>query len=177
MDVFKAIAGRRSVRTFKSDSISEELLEKILEAARWAPSAGNLQARDFILVKDAEVKKQLREAALDQEFIEEAPVDVIVCANEERSAQRYGERGRSLYCLQDATAAVQNILLMVHNLGLGACWVGAFNERLASQILNLPREIRPVAIIPIGYPAEKPLATSRMSLNDLVHINRYKAKA
>jgi len=110
MDVLEAIKGRRSIRAYKPDPIPEELLNKILEAAQWAPSAGNRQARDFIIVKAPEMKRRLCRAALGQCFIEEAPVDVVVCANEERSASRYGERGRRLYCLLDAAASVQNIL-------------------------------------------------------------------
>ena len=173
MDVFEAIFGRRSVRAFKPDPVSEELLNKILEAARWAPSAGNLQAREFILVTDPELKRKLCEAALDQTFIEETPIDIVVCANEVRSAQRYGERGERLYSVQDASASVQNILLAAHALGLGACWIGAFYEKNVSNVLNLPKGVRPIAIIPLGYPAQQPLARPRMSLKDLVHTNRY----
>jgi nitroreductase len=176
MDVLEAIVSRRSIRAFKPDPVPEQLLDQIWEAARWAPSAGNQQAREFVLVTDIRVKRQLCEAALNQRFIEEAPVDIVVCAHEERSAQRYGERGRELYCLQDATAAVQNILLAAHALGLGACWVGAFNEQLVIYALTLPRNIRPIALIPIGYPAEQPFATSRFKLEDLIYLNRYNVK-
>lgn len=176
MDVFEAIINRRSVRAFKQDPIPEELLNKVLEVARWAPSAGNLQARDYIIVRDPEIKKKLYEAALSQRFIEEAPLDLVVCANEERSAWKYGERGKELYCLLDAAAAVQNLLLAVHALGLGACWIGAFNDEAVSKILNLPRGVRPIAIIPIGYPNQKPLTPPRMNLKDVVHTNRYEAK-
>ena len=128
LDVFEVIKKRRSIRSFKSKPIPKEFLNRILEAAQWAPSAGNCQARDFIIVNDLEVKRRLRDAALDQSFIEEAPVNIIVCANEERSSRRYGDRGRKLYCLLDAASAVQNILLAVHALGLGACWIGAIQE-------------------------------------------------
>jgi nitroreductase len=173
MDMLEAIVSRRSIRAFKPDPVPELLLDQIWEAARWAPSAGNLQAREFVLVTDLSVKRTLCDAALNQRFIEEAPVDIVVCVHAERSAQRYGERGRNLYCLQDATAAIQNILLAAHALGLGACWVGAFNEKLVSHALTLPRDIRPIALIPIGYPAEQPLAPSRLNLEDLVYLNRY----
>ena len=176
MDVFEAIINRRSVRAFKQDPIPEELLNKVLEAARWAPSAGNLQARDYIIVRDPEIKRKLCEAALSQRFIEEAPLDLVVCANEERSAWKYGARGKELYCLLDAAAAVQNLLLAVHALGLGACWIGAFHDEAVSKTLNLPRGIRPMAIIPMGYPDQTPRAPPRMSLKDVVHLNRYEAK-
>lgn len=173
MELFEAIMERRSVRAFKPTPIPDELLDKILEAARWAPSAGNCQARDFIIVQDLEVKRKLCEAALGQGFIEDAPLNVVVCANERRSARRYGSRGRGFYCLLDAAASVQNILLAVHALGLGACWIGAFNDRMVAEVLNLPQWLRPVAIIPIGYPDEKPWTTPRLPLKNLVYINRY----
>jgi len=175
MDVFEAIKGRRSIRAYKPNPIPDELLSKILEAAQWAPSAGNRQARDFIIVRDPEVKRGLCKAALEQCFIEEAPVDIVVCANEERSASRYGERGRWLYCLLDAAASVQNILLAAHALGLGACWIGAFHDQEVAKTLGLPGWLRPIAIIPIGYPAERPWPTSRMPPESLVHRDRYKA--
>ena len=174
--MFEAIKDRRSVRAFKSKPISEEFLDRILEAAQWAPSAGNCQARDFIIVSDLEIKRRLCDAALGQSFIEEAPIDIVVCANEERSSRRYGDRGRELYCLLDAASAVQNILLAVHALGLGACWVGAFHDDMVAKILNLPHWLRPVAIIPIGYPAEKPWTPPRMGLKAFVHLNRYRER-
>jgi len=175
MDLFEAIRNRRSVRAFKPDPVSDELLNKILEAAQWAPSAGNCQARDFIIVKDPEMKKELCVAALNEYMIEEAPVNIVVCANEERSARRYGNRGRRLYCLLDAAAAVQNMLLAMHALGLGACWIGAFRDGEVAEALNLPEWLKPVAIIPVGYPAEKPWPTSRIPLEALVHRERYEA--
>jgi len=173
MDLFEAIRNRRSVRAFKPDPVSDELLTKILDAARWAPSAGNCQPSDFIIVKDPEVKRELCVAALYQEFIEEAPVNLVVCANEERSAGTYGNRGRKMYCLLDAAAAIQNLLLAVHALGLGACWVSAFRNEEVTKVLNLPERVRPIAIIPVGYPAEKPLPTNRIPLEELVHRERY----
>ena len=174
MDIFDAIKGRRSVRAFKPDLVPDEFLNKVLEAAQWAPSAGNRQARDFIIVKDYKVKRLLCEVALGQCFIEEAPVDVVVCANEERSASRYGDRGRNLYCLLDAAASAQNLLLAVHALGIGACWIGAFRDEKVMEILNLPEWLRHIAIIPIGNPAEEPWPTPRMRLESLVHKDRCK---
>lgn len=172
MDVFQAIRGRRSIRSYKSDSIPNDALEEILDAARWAPSAGNCQPRDFIIVSDSQVKRNLCKAAFREAFIEEARVVIVVCANEMRSARVYGDRGRSFYCLLDAAAAVQNMLLAAYALGLGACWVGAFHDEMVANVLNLPPGVRPVAIVPLGYPDETP-RSSRMRLKDLVHSNRY----
>jgi len=176
MDVFEAIRARRSVRRFKPDEVPDELVDKVLEAARWAPSAGNCQGRDLIVVRDAGVKRELCEAALNQRFIEDAPLNIVVCANARRSAQRYGYRGRELYCLLDAAASAQNILLAVHAVGLGACWIGAFNDGRVKNALNLPEWLRPVAIIPVGYPDETPWTTPRLSLKDVVHVDRYRRR-
>jgi nitroreductase len=101
-------------------------------------------------------------------FIAEAPVVVVVCANYPRSMRVYGERGR-LYAEQDATAAVQNMLLAAHALGLGSVWVGAFVEPEVSKILSLPDHVRPLAILPIGYPAESPRPRRRYPIEELTH--------
>jgi len=172
LDVKKAISNRQSIRSYSDKKISKDLISEIIKYAHLAPSAGNLQARDFIIVEDIEIRKELSKAALDQEFIIEAPVSIVVCANLDRISP-YGTRGRELYCLQDAAAAVEHILLMAVENGLGTCWVGAFNEKEVSKILNLPSHIRPVAIIPIGYPKEKPTPTSRIDIKELIHYNKW----
>lgn len=159
--MFDAVKGRRSVRRFRSDKLPKEKLDRILEAASWAPSAGNLQARDFILVENQETRRQLSEAAFGQDFIEQAPAVIVVCANLQKSARHYGRRGETLYALQDATAAVQNILLGVYSLGLGSCWVGAFDDEEVKKILGVPEGVIPVAILPIGVPDENPKTLSR----------------
>lgn len=173
MDLFEAIKRRRSIRNYTNEDVSEEDLEKILEAAIWAPSAGNRQAWDFVVVRDDSVKKALVRAALGQRFIAEASLVIVVCANMERSASRYGSRGSGLYCIQDTAAAIQNMLLAVTALGLGACWIGAFYEEEVAKILELPRGVRPIAIIPIGYPARIPQAPPRFRLSDVLHYERW----
>lgn len=173
MDVLEAIKGRRSIRAFQETDISQETVEKLIEAARWAPSAGNIQPWEFIIVRNPKTKRSLAEAALGQSFIEEAPVVIVVCADEERSARGYGTRGRTLYCIQDTAAAIQNIHLAAYALGLGTCWVGAFREDEARKILEIPEGIRPVAIIPVGYPAESPLPRSRRSLKQIIHYEKF----
>ncbi|MEM3616540.1 MAG: nitroreductase family protein [Candidatus Bathyarchaeia archaeon] len=173
MDVFEAIMGRRSIRAFKEVGISQENVEKLIDAARWAPSAGNIQPWEFIIVRNPETKKRLAEAALGQSFIEEAPVVIVVCADEDRSARGYGTRGRTLYCIQDTAAAIQNIHLAAYAMGLGTCWVGAFKEEEARKILQVPDGVRPVAIIPVGYPAESPSLRSRRPLKQIIHNEKF----
>ncbi len=173
MDVFEAIKGRRSVRRYLPDPIPEEDLKKILEAGTWAPSAGNVQPWEFIVVKDEKTKDLLAEAALGQYFITEAPIVVVVCANESESERSYGDRGRTLYCIQDTAAAVQNILLTAYSLGYGSCWVGAFDEEKVRRILEIPTGVRPVAIVPIGKPAERPYPPNRKPLSRVVHWEKF----
>jgi len=172
MDFFEVVENRHSIRRFhRHEEIPEEDLNKILETAIKAPSAGNRQSWDFIVIKNQEIKKQLVQAALGQSFIAQAPVVVIVCANQERSAMVYGHRGRELYCIQDTAAAIQTMLLTITALGYGACWIGAFNESAVREIMKIPNEkgIKPVAIVPIGVPIKIPNPTPRISLKELIH--------
>ena len=169
MDVFETIKRRRSIRAFKNIDVPKETIEKLIDAARWAPSAGNIQPWEFIIVRNPEIKRKLAEAALNQTFIEEAPVVIVVCADCERSSRGYGSRGATLYCIQDTAAAIQNIHLAATALGLGTCWIGAFREEPVKKLLKIPDGVRPVAIIPVGYPAEQPSPRPRRPLNEIVH--------
>jgi nitroreductase len=169
MDFWQVIEERHSVRDFEiGRDVPADMVERILGAAIRAPSAGNCQPWHFVVVRNEQVKDSLAQAAYGQWFVAEAPVVIVVCAEPDRSAWRYGSRGRQLYCLQDTAAATEHILLAATALGLGACWVGAFDERAASKALGLSANLRPVAIVPIGYPAARPYRTSRRSLNEVV---------
>jgi len=173
MDVFEAIQGRRSIRRFKSDRINEDDLKKILDAGRLAPSAGNCQPLELVVVKDERIKRELANAAFGQNFVAEAPVVIVVCANITRTSSRYGRRGTELYCIQDTAASTQNILLAAHSLGYGTCWVGAFDESAAARAIKAPSQVRPVAIIPVGKPAEKPLPAQKLPLSKVVHQDSF----
>ena len=155
MDVFEAMAQRRSIRQFHPDRpVDEAAVRRILDAAVAAPSAGNGQNWRFVVVRDRELKRRLAFEAGHQRFIDQAPVAIVVCADLDGAEKGYGERGRQTYALQDTAAAIENMLLAVTALGLGCCWVGAFNESVAAEILGLPQSLRPVAMLPIGHPAE-----------------------
>jgi len=173
MDVFEAIKNRRSIRAFKKEIISEEQVKWLIDAARHAPSAGNIQPWDFVIVRKPKIKQQLSVAALNQTFIEEASVVIVVCANEARSSQGYGHRGVNLYCIQDTAAATENLLLAAHAMNLGACWVGAFREEIVRKILNTPAHVRPVAIIPVGHPSESPKPRRRRNIEEIVHLETF----
>lgn len=173
MDVFEAIKNRRSIRVFQKKNVSEEKIETIIDAGSHAPSAGNIQPWEFVVVTDPEVKHQLAIAALNQSFVESASVVIVVCADEARSSQRYGSRGANLYCIQDTAAAVQNMLLAAHALGLGTCWVGAFREDMARKALSTPSHVRPVALVPIGYSAKSPSPRRRRPISEVFHRDTF----
>jgi len=172
MELKEAIEKRRSVRSFIDRDVKIDDIVEILEYANLAPSAGNLQARDFVVVRDDRLRRSLAKAALDQAFVSEAPIDVVVCANLRRISP-YGARGINLYCIQDSAASIEHILLLALEYGLSTCWVGAFDERRVSKILDLPNYVRPVAIIPIGYPRYIPKPTLRIEIDKLVHTDRW----
>jgi nitroreductase len=151
MDFWQVVDERHSVRAFEPGvDVSQEAVEKILQAAIRAPSGGNRQPWHFYVVRDAVVKSRLEAAAFGQKFVGQAPIVVVVCTVATKSSERYGDRGRELYCLQDTAAAVEHILLAAVALELGSCWVGSFDEGAASEALGLPTLHRPVAL---GKPA------------------------
>lgn len=170
MDVYEAINKRRSIRSFdKIKDISENIIQKLLEAACQAPSAGNIQPWRFLIIRDRNLKEKLVEAAFGQHFVAEAPVVIVVSADLRAMSSSYGTRGTTVYALQDTAAAIENLLLAAWAEDLGACWVGAFDERRASVSLNLPPHYRPLAIIPLGYPdmvPTKPTRKSALSLTE-----------
>ncbi len=169
MDFFELIRMRRSIRAYKQQPVEEEKIQAVLEAANQAPSAGNLQAYEIYLVRDRAVRLALARAALEQWFISEAPVALVFCTHAQRAAGRYGRRGVQLYALQDATVACTFAMLAAAALGLGTVWVGAFDDEAVRRAIGAPEAHRPVAILPLGYPAEQPAATGRRRLEDLVH--------
>lgn len=169
MEFFDVLKKRHSVRAYLNKPIEEEKLQKILEAARNCPTAGNLQAFEIFVVRDKSKKQELADASLGQDFIVEAPVVLVFCSNPSHSSCKYGGRGEKLYSLQDATIAATFSMLTATALDLASCWIGAFNDREVLEVLGNPKDLVPVAILPIGYTAEKPYTTSRRKLEDLVH--------
>lgn len=172
MDCIEAINKRRSIRKFKNIDIGKDSIDILLNAAQAAPSAGNAQGRDFIIVSDITTKRRLVEAARNQHFIASAPIVIVAVANIKRSSSRYGTRGE-LYAVQDATVSTMNIILAATNIGLGTCWIGAFDEEIVKNILGIPEKERPIAMIPIGYPDESPIMPQRMSLDQIIHRERW----
>ena len=172
MSALETILQRQSIRDFRDREIPQEAIDMLVEALRWAPSAGNMQSRKFYFIFDQTTRKKLAAAALNQSFLAQAPLAVVACLDR-RIALRYGDRGVNLYSIQDVSASVMNLMLVAHELGLGTCWVGAFKEFDVVEILELPDHLRPVAIVPVGYPGRVPAGRQkRIPKEEAVQIIR-----
>lgn len=168
-EVIRTIQSRTSVRRYSSKPIPENDLKEILETGFSAPSAGNCQPWRVVVVKNKTRKDQLAIAAFGQSFIAEAPVLLVICAVPHESAQRYKERGATLYVIQDTAALTQNILLASHAFGYATCWIGAFNEIEVSKVIQVPAGMRPVSMVPIGYAeGAATIKRTRKSVSDIV---------
>jgi nitroreductase len=153
LDLFKR---RHSVRAYRVRPVKREDPENILAAASSAPSAGGLKAREIRVVTDGETTRRLAAAAHGQDFVAQAPVVLVFWAVTSRSAAKYGERGRNLFALQDATIAASLAWLQAVASGLGACWVGAFDDDAVNNIFrtDIGADWRPIALMPMGYSAQ-----------------------
>jgi nitroreductase len=168
MQFFDVVERRRSVRKFAARQIEPDDLDAILAAARLAPSAGDCQAYSIAVTETEGMKARLAVAA-GQDFIAEAPFVLVFAADPERSAKNYGERGASLFSVQDATIAAAYAQLAATALGLATCWVGAFDETRVAELCGLTAiGLRPVALLPLGYADETPERTARRPLDGLV---------
>jgi nitroreductase len=170
MDFFDVLRKRHSIRAFSPDPVDPNQVAAILDAANLAPSAGNRQAFEIYVAADVVCRTALGEAIPNMPFLVAAPVVMIFCTSPERTITRYGDRGRDLYALQDATIACTHAMLAATALGLGSVWVGAFREEAVRTAIGIPAAYRPVAILPIGHPAEIPGPRPRRPIQDLVHI-------
>lgn len=169
MTVQEAIQARRSIRVFKTRRVEEEKLQRVLEAARLSPSARNLQERKFIVVRDRATRGKLMKAAKNQVFVATAPVLIVACGTLPDYVMTCGQPAYPI----DVAIAVDHLTLQAVEEGLGACWVCAFSEPEVKKILGIPDEVRVVALLPLGYPAEKPVARPRKPLEDIVCYDAY----
>lgn len=164
-EIFK----RRSIRKYKDMEVEEEKIEKLLKAAAAAPSAGNEQPWHFVVIKDRDTLNHLAEVHPYAKMLKDAPLAVAVCGD--LNKQRHEG-----FWVQDCAAATQNILLEAVSLDLGAVWIGAYpneeRERVVSEVLDVPENIRTVSLISIGYPAEKKGKTDRLS-DEIVHHDKW----
>jgi nitroreductase len=174
MDLYEVIRMRTSVRAYKSDTIEKEKLEKVLDAARLAPSGKNGQPWTFIVITEEETRKRLVPACKNQAFIAEAPVIIAVCGNEEDAYKKMGGYWNSLAV--DIGIAVEHLMLAAEAEGLGTCWIGAFMEEEVREILAVPPEIKILALTPIGYPASERRFRPRKELKEILMYERWEER-
>lgn len=168
MEYQKLVKKRRSIRKYRPDSVLEKDVETILEAARLAPSWGNRQCWQYIVVTDPGIKKKL--AGEEREWISNAPVIIVVCADPKASGHKTGLE----YFMLDIGISFEHLILAATDLGLGTCWIGAFNEEIAKEVLRIPDGIRVVAFTPLGYPGEKKDDVfARKALKEICSYNGY----
>lgn len=169
MEFFETVHARQSVRAYQSKPIEPKQLEVILSTANQSPSAGNVQGYEILVVRDAPTIQALANACFNQGFIAQAPLVLVFAADPARSGAKYGVAGERLFCVQDATIATAYAQLAATAMGLATCWIGAFKEEDIAKLLGLRAGLRPIALLPVGWPAETPSRTTRRALNDLVH--------
>ncbi len=162
MEVLEAIRTRRSIRRYKKELVSPELIEKLLDAGRWAPSSSNSQPWEFIVITDPEIKKRISRSFVIGSFLPEAPLAIAVVVNPWRTA-----------CpVQDGTLAAYAIWLTAHALGRGACWINPNVSGIIKRILGIPATKKLICVLSIGYPAESPVHTRR-KLKDFVYFEKH----
>tara|TARA_B100000315_G_C14549333_1_gene574920 strand:- start:472 stop:1119 length:648 start_codon:yes stop_codon:yes gene_type:complete len=173
MEVTDCILSRRSVRKYLDISVERDKIGVIMEAGKAAPSAGNIQNWKFLLIENADKRKKIAEACLQQWWIAKAPSIIILVAEPDKVRQFYGIRGERLYSPQGCAAAAMSMLLEAHNQGLGSCWIGAFDEGKIKSLCNIPEQARPQAIITIGYPDENPPPPPEFSLEEVMFFRDF----
>jgi nitroreductase len=171
MSVLEIIKRRRSVRKYKEDPIPDDVLHRVLEAARLAPSGKNLQPWKFIIIRDGLIKEKLAEASNGQYFMVKAPLVIVACGFPDECYSRLGRYMKSWPV--DVAIALEHLILQAEEENLGTCWIGAFEEKEVKAILDIPEEARVLALTPLGYPAEKPPSRGRKSLDEIISLEKY----
>ncbi|MFC1960827.1 nitroreductase family protein [Chloroflexota bacterium] len=167
MDVSAAVKGRRSIRAFTPDPISEADLAKLLDAARWAPSAGNQQKWRFVVVTDLGMKELVKQFAPGI-FVMPAAF-IVICAEKKPGASAWDEQ-----CyLADCSIAAQNIMLAAYELGIGSCLALSYAKVAAQEILSIPENVEPYLVVTLGYAAEDPAPPPRLELNEIAFVDEY----
>jgi len=170
LDVFDAVRTRRSIRRYEARIVEEEKLSRLLESARLSASANNNQPWHFVVVSEKAGKDRLFRA-YPRDWFAKAPVVIVACCTPEAAWSR---QDGETYWKVDTAVAVQNMILVAHELGLGTCWIGAFDEAKVKDALGIPKEVRVIALISLGYPAEtKGSVTERKPLEEILHYERW----
>jgi nitroreductase len=174
MDFYKVIQTRRSIHSYKPDPIPKQTLNKILEAARIAPSGSNRQPWKFIVVKDKTLKQKMTQICNNQEFVAEAPIIIVACG--QRLPINHGGYMGEMSILVDVAIAFTHLILAARAEGLGTCWIGAFNNSEIKKLLQIPDQYEVVAATPLGYPAEEDAfteQTDRKNMNEIVSTDKF----
>jgi len=171
MDIYQAIKERVSTRKYKKDQVPEESLQKILNAARLAPSGRNGQPWRFIIVRDKEAREKLMEACRGQKFVYEAPMVIVACGYEKYAYKKMGGYWNSLPV--DIGIALEHLILAAEAEGLGTCWIGAFREEDVREILRVPGDVKIVALTPLGFPDAEKKHTGRKKLEEIVMYDKW----
>jgi len=171
MEFFETIRTRHSCRSYKSAPVPDDLLEKVLDAGRIAPSGSNKQPWKFVVVKNAKTRKALVPACKGQEFVGEAPAVIVACGEvfETNRGDWMGWHGMLL----DIAIAMDHMQLAAHAVGLATCWIGAFNAEEVRKLLGIPAELKIVGLLPLGYAGGPLKATPRKALNEIVCYEKY----
>lgn len=179
MDVMQAIRIRRSIRKYLSKPIPDKILQDLLMAMRAAPSAANRQPWKFIVVTDPELRRKIVEVCGGQKFIAEAPVLIVGCGKEEEAWHGVGGDKQVSSLMTDISIAVDHLTLAATEKGIGSCWIQAFDEKCIKKILQVPEDVRIIALCTLGYPAEEnafhPFSPEkRKPLEEIICYNTYK---
>jgi nitroreductase len=170
VDVAEAIAARKSVRAYLDTPVDEDVLLRLMEAARLAPSARNVQEWRFVAVRDRGMRERIAVDAAGQPFIAEAPVLLACCAETDGRIMRCGQPAYSI----DVAIAMDHLTLAAAAEGLGTCWIGAFDEQEVKRALGIPAGVRVVQLMPLGYPRDpRPVAKRRLPLEKILHHERW----
>ena len=169
MDFFELVQKRYSVRAYKPDPVEDDKLHQVLEAARLAPTASNRQPFQIIVIHTAGREAELRRI-YGKSWFAQAPLLIAICAI---PAQSWIRRDGKNYADVDVTIAMDHLILAATNLGLGTCWVAAFDPAAAREVLHLPAGVEPIAFTPLGYPADQPGPKERKPLSELVRYEHW----
>ena len=173
MEVFDCIRTRRSIRKYKDQPVPWDNIIEILQAGKYAPFAGNILNCKFIVVKNESKRRAIAEACSQQYWMQDAPIHIVVVGEPEKLERYYGTRGVRLYTIQAAGAAIQNMILTAHALGLGACWVGAFDEGEIRALCNMPEHLNIQGVITVGYADETPTPPPKYRIEHIMFFERW----
>ena len=182
MEFMEVVEQRTSVRTFLEKEVADDLILQILSCGHKAPTGGNIQPWEFIIIKNPSLKQEIvkttfvgndEHSRTTQAWMLKAPVFIIVCADVERSMARYGKKAAESLVYLDCSACVENMLLAIVDLHLASCYVSGFRENELTSVLGLPNGVLPVAIIPIGYPTGLTEKRQKRELESLIHYEAF----